>query len=117
MPKQYNLTNSPSKHGYRELEKQPVILAAQLSLDLANLVGSNYVDPENPILRSTTHEIKSAIEKSFEIGPFLDGKESDFLSVAESYIDAILNKNNSEMLYTQFITTLSRATPIEEIKA
>ena len=115
MPKQYKLTVSPSCTGYSDIENSPVVLAAQLSLDLANLVGQNVVYAANPILVETINKLKSAIEKSRDIGGYLDGKESAFFSATKEYINAIQNQENNENTYIKFINSLDLMTPIEEV--
>jgi hypothetical protein len=117
MTKQYKLTVSPSCNGYGDIEKSPVVLSAQISLDLANLVGSKAAYPENPILVEATEKLEAAIEKSNEIGGYLDGKERDFLNAARSYVNAINSKNNDQTTYENLINYLQAMTPIEDAMA
>jgi len=114
MTKQYKLTVSPSCNGYGDIENSPVILTAQISLDLANLVGKNVAYPDNPILVETTSKLEAAIEKSTDIGGYLDGKEREFLDAAKNYVNAINSRSNNQATYENLIRSLQTKTPIED---
>ncbi|WP_152486810.1 hypothetical protein [Halopseudomonas pelagia] len=115
MVTQYKLTVCPSCSGYGELETSPVVLAAQLALDVANLVGGGSVYSKNPILVGAIKQLESALEKSREIGGYLDGNENAFLGAAASYARAIQDQQNNQNKYTNLLDTLHRMSPIKEV--
>ncbi|MCG9622657.1 hypothetical protein L1D56_22230 [Vibrio diabolicus] len=111
MPKQHVLSIFPVTEQY---STNPLIHVMQLTLDIANLVGSESVPTNNLILNSALSQLQEAIEKSEET-PMLEGKERSALDSAKAYSKAVAENSVSEELLENLIDKIHSVTPITEV--
>ncbi|WP_157619310.1 hypothetical protein [Psychromonas aquimarina] len=102
----YEFDINPLTSNYLSLEFKPLVRAAQLTSDLANLVGGRVVNPHNQVIASVLKDISDSIEHSGSYFEHLDCNESEIRAIFKDYVDAVYDRSVNRLLYEHLIEAL-----------
>ncbi|WP_028865250.1 hypothetical protein [Psychromonas aquimarina] len=102
----YEFDINTSTNNYLSLQFKPLVRVAQLTSDLAMLVGEKVVNPHNQGIASVLKDISDSIEHNRSYFEHLDCKENEIRKIFKDYVEAVYDESINRSLYDHLIEAL-----------